>query len=152
MKNFKLFCFGFGQVAKYFVKNLTKKNYKFELIATNTTDTQIKKIENLEYKTYFFKDNEFDSNLLEDLNSSNKVLISVPPKNGTDVVLDLFNESFRINKFDWVTYLSATSVYGDKKGNWVDEQTNPEPTSKRGIERLNAEQQWFKHYLSLIHI
>ena len=145
MNNFKLFCFGFGQVAKYFVKNLIEKNYKFDLITTNTADTQTKKIENLNYKTYFFKDDKFDNSLLKDLNSSNKVLVSIPPKNKTDIVLNLFDKSFRTNKFDWVTYLSATSVYGDKKGNWVNEQTIPEPTSKRGIARLNAERQWIKY-------
>ena len=42
MKNFKLFCFGFGQVAKYFIKNLIKNNFNFELFATNTKGTQIK--------------------------------------------------------------------------------------------------------------
>ena len=146
MRNFKLFCFGFGQVAKYFVKNLIEKNYKFDLITTNTTDTQTKKISNLNYKTYFFKDDKFDNHLLKDLNSSNKVLVSIPPKNETDIVLNLFDKSFRTNKFDWVTYLSATNVYGDKKGHWVNEQTIPEPTSKKGIARLNAEQQWLKYY------
>ena len=146
MSNFKLFCFGFGQVAKYFVKNLIEKNYKFDLITTNTTDTQTKKISNLNYKTYFFKDDKFDNHLLKDLHSSNKVLVSIPPKNETDIVLNLFDKSFRTNKFDWVTYLSATSVYGDKKGNWVNEQTIPDPTSKKGIARLNAEQQWLKYY------
>ena len=145
MSNFKLFCFGFGQVAKYFVKNLIDKNLKFDLIATNTTATQTKKIENLNYKTYFFKDDKFDVNLLKDLNSSNKVLVSIPPKNETDIVLNLFYKSFRTNKFDWVTYLSATNVYGDKKGNWVNEQTIPEPTSTRGIARLNTEKQWLKY-------
>ncbi len=67
MGNFKLFCFGFGQVAKYFVKNLIEKNYKFDLITTYTTDTQTKKISNLNYKTYFFKDDKFDNHLLKDL-------------------------------------------------------------------------------------
>ena len=41
-KKFKLFCFGFGQVAKYFVNNLVKNNFNFELITTNTTKTQLK--------------------------------------------------------------------------------------------------------------
>ena len=45
---FKLFCFGFGQVAKYFVKNLIKKNFDVELITTNTTKTQMQKLDNLE--------------------------------------------------------------------------------------------------------
>ena len=41
-KKIKLFCFGFGQVAKYFIKNLIKNNINFELFSTNTKGTQIK--------------------------------------------------------------------------------------------------------------
>ena len=48
--------------------------------------------------------------------------------------------------FDWITYLSATSVYGDKKGQWVNEDTNPKPTSERGIARLKAENNWLKYF------
>ena len=110
-KKFKLFCFGFGQVAKYFVTNLKKKNYNFDLTTTNTSKTQLKEFNNLKYKSYHFIDNIFDSNLLDELNSSNKVLISIPPKNRKDIVLKIFNKIFKKNKFDWVTYLSATSVY-----------------------------------------
>ena len=146
MKSFKLFCFGFGQVAKYFVENLIKENCKFDLITTNTTSTQEKKIKNFIYKSYFFKDDKFDTSLLEDLNSSNKILISISPKNETDIVSNLFEKNFRINNFDWVTYLSATSVYGNKKGQWVDEKSIPEPTSKNGIARLNAERKWLKYF------
>ena len=31
MKDLKIFCFGFGQVAKYFVKRLSNENLKIEL-------------------------------------------------------------------------------------------------------------------------
>ena len=103
-------------------------------------------IKNFIYKSYFFKDDKFDTSLLEDLNSSNKILISISPKNETDIVSNLFEKNFRINNFDWVTYLSATSVYGNKKGQWVDEKSIPEPTSKNGIARLNAESKWLKYF------
>ena len=76
----------------------------------------------------------------------NKVLISIPPKNQTDLVLKVFGRNFIENKFDWVTYLSATSVYGDKKGKWVDEDSKPEPRSIKGIARLNAENKWLEYY------
>ena len=145
-KNFRLFCFGFGQVAKYFVKNLIENNFNFDLITTNTTQTQQEEIDGLKYKSYHFADNKFDKDLLNDLDSSNKLLISIPPKNQTDIVLKVFDAIFKKNKFNWLTYLSATSVYGDKKGEWVDEETNPEPTSDRGIARLNAESNWLKYY------
>ena len=145
-KNFRLFCFGFGQVAKYFVKNLIENNFNFDLITTNTTQTKQEEIDGLKYKSYYFADNKFDKDLLNDLNLSDKLLISVPPKNQTDIVLKVFDTIFKKNKFNWLTYLSATSVYGDKKGKWVDEETNPEPTSDRGIARLNAENNWLKYY------
>ena len=90
--------------------------------------------------------------MLNDLNSADKVLISIPPKNKIDLVLKNFNKNFKKNKFDWVTYLSATNVYGDKQGKWVDENTNPEPSSERGIARLNAEKSWLKFYKDFVHL
>ena len=143
-KNFKLFCYGFGQVAKYFVRNLIDSNFKFDLVTTNTTRTEIRYFKDLKHKSYYFFDNNFDQNLIEDLNSSNKILISIPPQNKIDTVLKMFDKNFQKNKFDWVTYLSATSVYGDKQGQWVDETTIPRPTSTKGIARLNAEKNWLK--------
>ena len=145
-KKFKLFCFGFGQVAEYFVTNLIKKKFNFDLITTNTSKTELKKFKNLPHQSYYFNDNKFDPKLLKDLLSSNKILVSIPPKNKIDIVLKTFRSNFKKNDFDWVTYLSATSVYGDKKGQWVDENTNPEPTSIRGISRLNAEKEWLEFY------
>lgn len=42
----------------------------------------------------------------------------------------------------WIGYLSATSVYGDRGGGWVIENTPPAPTGIRGRARLLAERQW----------
>ena len=42
----------------------------------------------------------------------------------------------------WITYLSATSVYGDHKGDWVNENSATQPTSASGINRLEAEKNW----------
>ena len=94
-KELKLFCFGFGQVAKYFVKNLIKKKIKFKLITTNTKKTQLKKFNNIKNKSYYFLNNKFDEKLLKDLNTSQKVLISIPPKNREDIVLKVFSRSLK---------------------------------------------------------
>ena len=43
-----------------------------------------------------------------------------------------------------MTYLSATSVYGDHKGAWVDEKSETKPTSPNGVERLKVEKEWME--------
>jgi len=42
----------------------------------------------------------------------------------------------------WVGYLSATSVYADSGGDWIDETSTHFSTSPRGVQRLRAEQAW----------
>ena len=145
-KKYKFFCFGFGQVAKYLIKKISDSNISFDLITTNTTKTCLKDFNGKKHKSYYLKNNKFDNRLLNDLNTSNKILISIPPKNEKDIVLKNFGKNFKKNKFDWVAYLSATNVYGDQKGQWVDENAKLKPTSKRGIARLNAETAWLKYY------
>ena len=145
-KRFKLFFFGFGQVAKYFLRKLIQEKYNFDLVTTNTKKTENKTFNQINFKSYYFFNNKFDPKLLNELNNSNKVLISIPPTEGHDVVLKTFHKTFKESKFDWITYLSATSIYGNANGEWVDENTNPDPTSFRGISRLNAEKAWLEYF------
>ena len=145
-KKIKLFCFGFGQVAKYFTENLIKNNFNFDLVTTNTSKTEIKKFKKKKYKSFFLKDNNFDKKLIKELLSSNKILISISPKSKKDIVLNNFEIFFKKNMFDWIVYLSATSVYGNKKGQWVDENTKTSPTSQRGKDRLKIENKWLKYF------
>ena len=44
--------------------------------------------------------------------------------------------------------MSATSVYGNHNGAWVDEKSITSPTSINGKERLNAEKNWLDLALS----
>ena len=145
-KRFKLFFFGFGQVAKYFVNKLIQENYSFDLVTTNTKKTEKKTFNQLNFKSYYFFNNKFDQDLINELNNSNKILISIPPIEGHDIVLKTFHKVFTESKFDWITYLSATSIYGNANGEWVDENKNPNPTSSRGISRLNAEKAWLEYF------
>ncbi|NWG45986.1 MAG: NAD-dependent epimerase/dehydratase family protein, partial [Alphaproteobacteria bacterium] len=42
----------------------------------------------------------------------------------------------------WVGYLSTTGVYGDRGGEWVDEESPLAPTTERGARRVEAEAGW----------
>ncbi len=57
-----------------------------------------------------------------------------------------FKSELKKIKAKWITYLSATSVYGDHNGEWVNEKSLTKPTSENGISRLAAEKKWVSIY------
>ncbi len=142
MKNINIFCFGFGQVAKNFLNKLSLANINIHLSTTNTSKTHTEKSKNLEFQSYKFKDNNFDPIILDKLKKSDHILVSIPPINGEDLVIKNFSDIIKNSKIKWITYLSATSVYGDHKGDWVDEMSETKPTSPNGLDRLKVEQEW----------
>ncbi len=146
MKELKIFCFGFGQVAKNFVMKLCSEKIKFNLCVTSREKTKEKIINKISYKNFYFEDKNFDPELIIKLKESNYILISIPPVNGYDLVFKNFSEIIQECKPKWVTYLSATNVYGDHKGEWVDEASKTLPTSESGIGRLNAEKLWISMF------
>ena len=142
MKNINIFCYGFGQVAKSFVNRLSLEGFKVQLSTTNRSETTFNKIGSIEYKSYKFENNNFDEKIIDQLKNSDHVLISIPPINGNDIVINNFSDKLKTSNIKWITYLSATSVYGNHKGEWVDELSKTQPTSPLGINRLKVEKKW----------
>ena len=144
MKNINIFCFGFGQVAKNFINKINLEKININLSTTSTAKTELKKFGNIKYMNYRFRDSFFDDKLIEKLKASDYLLVSIPPINGKDLVIENFKEVFKKCDFKWLTYLSATSVYGDHKGKWVNELSSTKPTSNNGIDRLKSELSWLE--------
>lgn len=142
MNNINIFCFGFGQVAKNFINKIRTENFKINLSATSTSKTSTKYIDGFYYESYFFDNESYDENLIEKLKDADHILVSIPPTNGIDIVIKNFSKNIKNCKVKWITYLSATSVYGDHKGEWVNEESITKPTSPNGIARLTAEKSW----------
>ena len=142
MSGINIFSFGFGQVAKHFVKKLKSENIKFELSTTSREETKDKKLENINYKNFYLDEKKFDKNLLVNLEKSDHILVSIPPVGGTDIVIQNFKKELNNKRIKWITYLSATSVYGNHNGQWVDENSKTKPGSLNGVERLKAEKLW----------
>ena len=59
----------------------------------------------------------------KNLLNSNFVLISIPPQKTQDVVLKNFAQTLKDSKIKKIIYLSATSVYGNHNGKWVNESS-----------------------------
>jgi len=149
-KKFKLFCFGFGQVAKYFVQKLLKNNYNFDLVTTNTTKTKLKEFKGITYKSYYFLNNKFDKDLLFELDSSNKILVSIPPINKIDFVWvrkeDRWGpayENYKIFKKEYGREPRQNSRDKSERflGSWTSKQRvsfNKNELSRKRIEKLNS--------------
>ena len=142
MEEINIFCFGFGQVAKNFIKKIHSKNLKVKLTVTSREKSKKKSFDDLDYESFQFSENSFDKKLIENLKSSNHILISIAPVDGEDIVIKNFQHILENSAAKWITYLSATSVYGNHNGNWVDEKSKTNPTSTNGMNRLNAEKNW----------
>ncbi len=143
MKDINLFCFGFGQVAKTFVNKLKTENFNVNLTITSRQKTSKVNFKGINYQNYLLNNEEYDKNLILRLKDSDHILVSIPPIDGKDLVVKNFSKFIESSRVKWITYLSATSVYGDHKGKWVDESSKTKPTSINGIARLNAENSWF---------
>ena len=143
MSKLKIFCFGFGQVAENFINKLIDEKKDFDLNITSRQETHKLEFNNLKIISYQFNKEKFDVSIKAQLEKANHILISIPPVDGKDIVVEYFETNFKsIKNCKWITYLSATSVYGDHKGEWVNEESPTKPTSKNGAERLNAENAW----------
>ena len=139
-----IICFGFGQVAKNFIKNLNDERTSFKLTTTSREESKSKKFENINYESFQFTEEGFDKNFISRFEEADHILLSIAPINGTDIVIKNLKNYFKSSKFKWITYLSATSVYGDHSGEWVNEKSETKPTSINGIERLKVEKEWMQ--------
>lgn len=77
----------------------------------------------------------------EVLADATHLLITAPPGEQADPLFGagalMLGPSLR-----WIGYLSTIGVYGDRGGGWVDEATQPAPTSDRARRRVAAEAAW----------
>ena len=143
MKDINIFCFGFGQVAKNFIKKLSVEQYNINLSATSRSESSKKTFNGINYNSYLFNSEKFDQNLVVKLKEADHILVSIPPENQEDLVIKNFSKFIESSKVKWITYLSATSIYGYHKGEWVNENSKTNPISNNGIARLKAENAWF---------
>ena len=143
MIKLKVFCFGFGQVAESFINKLINEKKDFDLSITSRQETHQIDFNNIKINSYQFSENKVDYSLVQKLEHADYILISIPPVDGKDIVTNFLETNSRIKiNCKWITYLSATSVYGDHKGNWVNENSVTKPSSSNGVSRLKAENTW----------
>ena len=76
MATMNIVCFGFGQVAKNFIKKLNNDEVKFRLTTTSRENSKKKNFENIDYESLQFTEKSFDKNLISRFKEADHILLS----------------------------------------------------------------------------
>jgi hypothetical protein len=139
----RLFCFGLGYCAGVLSRRLVARGWSIS--GTATTADKAEALKRDGYEAFVFDGRERDPAVAEALSRSTHVLLSIPPDADGDPALRVYGSDIASSpSITWIGYFSSVSVYGDSKGEWVDERTIPEPVTERGMRRLVAENAWIE--------
>ena len=140
--------FGHGYTAQALTPYLTEKGWT--VFGTSRSKDNFSDIEKSGATPILWGSDELRSVIKE----AALVLSSVAPKKGNDPVIQMYGEDLKENssQIKWAGYLSTISVYGDTKGEWVNESSPLKPSTNRGIARVNAEKKWLKNNFLPSHI
>lgn len=124
-----LLCFGFGFSARTLTAKLDRNEWRVSA-TTRGHDALAADVTSI----------RFGDALPADVTH---VVISAPPgENGDPVIASYGDWLKRQTGIVWTGYLSTTGVYGDRQGEWVDEESPLTPSTQRGEKRLAAERAW----------
>ena len=137
-----IFCFGYGYCCDYLGHELMQQG-AWEISGTTRDPEKRAMLIERGVNTHLFDLQTplpDPSIILQDVTH---ILISTPPgDDGDPTYLAHGADIANLPNLQWVGYLSTTGVYGDRGGDWVDENSELRPTSKRGSRREKAEEQW----------
>lgn len=136
----RLFCFGLGYSARALAAGLIARGWSVAGTHRARESVAAPGVEALTFDTERPLDEPGRA-----LAGTTHLLTSVPPgEDGDPVLARHAGDIAAIQGLRWIGYLSATSVYGDRGGAWVDESAVLSPTSARGRRRVAAEQAWLE--------
>jgi len=131
---------GAGYCARALIPLLLSKGYAVSV--TTRTDKDHNLLKEMGVRPLIF-DGKIKSALKSTLSKADVILSSIPPDPRGDPFLRTVGNSFP-SRARWVGYLSATSVYGDRQGQWCFEDEPPRPVTERGRRRADAELEWLE--------
>ena len=138
-----LFCFGHGYVASALATAVALDGWR--CAGTCRSETKCRNLSAMDIAAYLFDRDLPLANFAEVLSEFTHVLVSAPPDEIGDPVIDHhFDDLSEHGRLQWIGYLSTTGVYGDCNGDWVDETAPIRPTSERGNRRAAAESRWLE--------
>jgi nucleoside-diphosphate-sugar epimerase len=139
-----LLCFGLGYSAEHFV---ARYGDGFSRIVGTVRGAERAALLNARFaprlKALVFDGSVTTPEVSDAIAQADLILVSVPPHETGDPVLAAFDDALaHAEHLRSIVYLSTIGVYGDRNGEWVDEQTAPHPAATRSRARLDAERAW----------
>ena len=153
--NNKLFCFGYGYSCDYLGHELLS-NENWSVSGTTRSNEKKQSLRSRGVQAYIF---DYEHPLPDPafiLEDTTHLIISTPPSDeGDPAFISHAQDILKLKNLQWVGYLSTTGVYGNRDGDWVNENSELRPSSKRGSRRVKAEEQWqslYKNHDLPLHI
>lgn len=141
MSGNRLFCFGLGYSARFLARELAMNGWQVAGTTRNPPS------ERGDFPLHRFCRDEPLVDARNLLGGSTHLLISVPPDEAGCPVFDRHGSDLvALEGIVWVGYLSTTNVYGNRGGDWVDENSSLAPSGERGKRRVKAEADWLALY------
>ena len=146
----RIFLFGAGYSARAFSRLMTGEAERID--GTTRNEQNFPLLEKSGIAPIIFDGETASPDLIDRLAKSTHVVISISPRESGDPSLAIVEEALRRpgNTIRWIGYLSTVGVYGNHDGNWIDETAPLAPTSRRSLERVEAESAWEQKYISSI--
>jgi nucleoside-diphosphate-sugar epimerase len=134
----RLFCFGYGYAAEALARKLSPR-----LTALAGTRTNPGALHEAGAEVAAYKGDGPTAAVRSLLAGTTHLLVSIPPDLEGDAVLrDFAADIAALPDLAWIGYLSTVGVYGDAKGDWVDEESPVRPVNERSLRRVEAERAW----------
>ena len=137
----RLFFFGFGFTASALHRRLEPTG-EFQFAATARTPEKSDVLAAMGVQTSLVREDEPAPD--DALAGATHILVSAPPGEHGDPVVRSYAKAIGAQAagLRWLGYLSTTGVYGDRGGDWVDEDSPLRPNTARGQRRVDAEAAW----------
>ncbi len=140
--NKNLFCFGYGYSCYYLSAALMQAG-NWQVSGTTRDEEKLKDLRAQGISSHIFDMYTPLPDPYYVMKDATHLLISTPPGDDGDPTFNIHaSDIAKLRNLEWIGYLSTTGPYGDRNGDWVDETSEPRPTTKRGSRRLKAEEQW----------
>jgi nucleoside-diphosphate-sugar epimerase len=138
----KLVAIGLGYCARHFVRT---RGLAAATLGTTREPAQAARLSSEGFRVAYCDGAACDPAIPAALEACEAMLVSAAPQASGDPILQAFADNLRsAPRLERLIYLSSVGVYGDRAGDWVNEDAELRPANERSRERVEAEAAWHR--------